>query len=118
MNKLEATANKILHILNEHGSAYIVGGAVRDKILGIKPKKDWSDITTKVEELQLTLNEWSNHNKKNATKSVIGEETVMSLLKIKPGPIVGKIINETCSWIVDENINLSSTEVIHQQAHL
>ena len=36
---------KILNILNEHNySSYVVGGCVRDSIMGLEPK-DW-DITT------------------------------------------------------------------------
>lgn len=37
----------------------------------------------------------------------------MSLLDISPGPKVGQVINETITWIIDNNIDINNIDIIH-----
>jgi len=49
----------------------------------------------------------------NIRKAVNGNK-VMELLNLSPGPEVGQIIQHTVNWILDEQIDITSTELIDE----
>ena len=129
-NPMLKAAVEVLDILSRYGKAYIVGGCVRDIVLGSDPHD--VDIATnvpmeKVEELfksndigknksfgiVVNLKErYKDQGKKDQIKKVVNGQLVMDLLGIPPGKKVGEVVNATMEWILNNNIDMNDVDKI------
>lgn len=91
---------EILKILEQYRDAYIVGGAVRDIITGEKEPDDidiainvpMDKIVNKIEEITKI---YADKDFQSSLRKIVNGELIMRLKNLKPGPNVGKIINQT-----------------------
>jgi tRNA nucleotidyltransferase/poly(A) polymerase len=72
-------------------------------------KADWDKTVERIEDV---TNKYANQDFQKAIKKVLNGEMVMQLKGLKPGPEVGKIINQTMDWILNKNIDINDIEKI------
>ena len=109
---LKMSNSKIAELMNNDGFEVLMKVAEADaKARGYMfDEKEWQQITNKIAEL---TEKFKDRKAIEAIKKVVNGNRVMQLKGItKPGPEVGKIINQTVQWILDNNINISDTDKI------
>jgi hypothetical protein len=72
-------------------------------------KQDWNKIVNKIEEITKI---YANKDFQSSLRKIVNGELIMRLKNLKPGPNVGKIINQTVEWILNNNININNIEKI------
>jgi len=73
-------------------------------------KQEWDKIIKKIEEVTL---KYANTDFSNNLKKIVNGELVMKLKNLKPGPEVGKTINKTIDWILNNNIDINDINKIN-----
>lgn len=96
--------NKNWYILKEVGRADCLSR-------GDKQSREWWKENKQI--INDTKIKMENSKKYKDIRKVVDGIIVMEIKKIKPGPKVGKIIQKTTDWIIDENIDLNDTEQIY-----
>lgn len=72
-------------------------------------KQDWDKIVNKIEEITKI---YADKDFQSSLRKIVNGELIMRLKNLKPGPNVGKIINQTVEWILNNNININNIEKI------
>jgi len=68
-------------------------------------KDEWKEFLKKVEQIQKT---YKNKEKFRALRKVVNGDLVKKLKGINPGPDVGKVIQATMDWILNNRVDIST----------
>jgi tRNA nucleotidyltransferase (CCA-adding enzyme) len=72
-------------------------------------QKQWNQIIDKIDDL---TERFKDRNAIMKIKKIVNGDLVMQLTGLKTGPEVGKIINKTVQWILDDRIDVNDKEKI------
>jgi len=108
---LKISNNKIAQLMDNDAFEILVKVAEADaKSRGkMFNEKEWTQIINKIGELK---ERFKDRKAIEAIKKVVNGRWIMDLKGLKGGPEVGRIINQTVEWILDNNININDTEEI------
>jgi len=74
-------------------------------------KNVWKNILKKVEELTL---KYKDKKAQEELRKVVNGKIIMKLTGLKPSKELGNVINNTITWILDNNINPKDTKKIYK----
>jgi tRNA nucleotidyltransferase/poly(A) polymerase len=108
---LSMSKSKVLKLIDNQNwdTLYNVALADEKARLHLFDKERWQEMISYIEDL--SRDREANLSKENLKKLVNGK-LVMSLRNIKPSKEVGDIINQTLSWIIDNDIDTKDTKKI------
>jgi hypothetical protein len=72
-------------------------------------QQEWDKIVIRIKEL---TEKFQSKNAIDRVKKVVNGQWIMQLKNVKPGPIIGKYINQTVDWILNNNIDIADTKKI------
>lgn len=110
-NLLNMSNYKIFELIkNKHWDVLYNVALVDAKARGdLFSKQDWDKIVNKIEEITKI---YADKDFQSSLRKIVNGELIMRLKNLKPGPNVGKIINQTIEWILNNNININNIEKI------
>jgi tRNA nucleotidyltransferase (CCA-adding enzyme) len=108
---LKMSNNKIAQLMDNDAFDILVKVAEADaKARGkLFDKQGWQKIIDKIDEI---AERFKNHKAIESIKKIVNGNLVMQLRNLKGGPEVGRIINKTVEWILDNGIDLNDTKEI------
>lgn len=108
---LNMSNNKIAHLMDDDAFDILVKvGEADAKSRGkLFDAKNWQDIVDKIDQL---AEKYKDRKAIEAIKKVVNGRWVMDLKNLPGGPEVGRVINQTVEWILDNNIDINDTEKI------
>jgi tRNA nucleotidyltransferase/poly(A) polymerase len=108
---LKMSNNKIAQLMDNDAFDILVKVAEADaKARGkLFDKQGWQKIIDKIDEI---AERFQDHKAIESIKKIVNGNLVMQLRNLKGGPEVGRIINKTVEWILDNGIDLNDTKEI------
>jgi poly(A) polymerase len=110
---LDMSTNKVVNLINnDHWNVlYAVAFADSAARRGLFDEEEWNKIIAKIEKVS---KEYQGKKSIANIKKVIDGNWIMQLKGLPQGPEVGKVINATVTWVLDNNIDINDTDKIKQ----
>jgi tRNA nucleotidyltransferase/poly(A) polymerase len=104
---MKLSNKKVIDLMNDPNWEVLISVALADnKARGeLFNEQEWEEIQNRIEQLRKSF---SGAKSYEAIKKLVNGNFVMSVRPdIKPGPILGDIIRNTLSWVIDNNIDIN-----------
>jgi len=110
---LDMSDSKILKLIDDGDWEVLYNTALADAKARehLFDKDEWEKVDNKIDSVK---SKFANAKIKSDIKKMVNGKYIMELLDIKGGKLLGDIINDTVSWIIDNSVDLSDRKKIDE----